>query len=55
MAGQMGNSRVTVQNLEVVEIRPEENLVLLRGAVPGPKNGFIMIRKGVKAKGKKQA
>jgi len=55
MAGQMGNQRVSVQNLEIVEIRPEENLVLLRGAVPGPKNGLVMICKGVKATAKKQA
>jgi large subunit ribosomal protein L3 len=50
MAGQMGNERVTTQNLKVVEIRPEQNLILLRGAVPGPKNGLVMIRKGIKAK-----
>ncbi len=50
MAGQMGNARVTTQNLKVVEVRPEENLVLVKGAIPGPKNGLVMIRKGVKAK-----
>jgi large subunit ribosomal protein L3 len=50
MAGQMGNERVTTQNLKVVEIRPEQNLILLRGAVPGPKNGLVMIRKGIKVK-----
>ena len=49
MAGQMGNERVTTQNLIVVEVRPEKNLILVRGAVPGPKNGLIMIRKGIKA------
>lgn len=49
MAGQMGNERVTTQNLQVVEVRPEQNLVLLKGAVPGPKNGLVTIRKGVKA------
>jgi large subunit ribosomal protein L3 len=50
MAGQMGNARVTTQNLQVVEVRPEQNLVLVKGAIPGPKNGLVMIRKGIKAK-----
>lgn len=49
MAGQMGNVRVTTQNLIVVDVRPEQNLILVRGAVPGPKNGLVMIRKGIKA------
>ncbi len=52
MAGQMGNARVTTQNLEIVEVRPEQNLLLIRGAVPGPKNGLVEIRKGIKAKSK---
>jgi large subunit ribosomal protein L3 len=52
MAGQMGNARVTVQNLQVVEIRPEQNLLLVRGAIPGAKNSVVMIRKGVKVKQK---
>lgn len=50
MAGQMGNARVTAQNLKVVEVRPEQNLILVKGAIPGPKNGLVMLRKGVKAK-----
>jgi large subunit ribosomal protein L3 len=50
MAGQMGNEQVTTQNLKVIEVRPEQNLILLRGAVPGPKNGLVVIRKGIKAK-----
>ncbi len=45
MAGQMGNARVTTQNLEVVKIYPEHNVMLVRGAVPGPKNGFLEIHK----------
>jgi large subunit ribosomal protein L3 len=49
MPGQMGNKRVTTQNLIVVDVRPELNLILVRGAVPGPKNGLVEIRKGVKA------
>nr|BCX00634.1 MAG: 50S ribosomal protein L3 [Bacteroidota bacterium] len=46
MAGRMGGDRVTVRNLEVVRIFPEHNLLLVKGAVPGPKNGFVEIRKG---------
>jgi len=49
MAGQMGNERVTVQNLRVVEVRPEQNIILLKGAVPGPKNSVVMVRSGIKA------
>jgi large subunit ribosomal protein L3 len=52
MAGQMGNKRVTVQSLQVVEVRPEENLILVKGAVPGAKNALVIIRKGIKAKKK---
>ncbi len=50
MAGQMGNKQVTTQNLQIVEIRPEQNLLLIKGAIPGPKNSVVAIRKGVKAK-----
>ncbi len=42
--GQMGNARVTQRGLEVVDVRPDENLVLLRGSVPGPKGSFVEIR-----------
>ncbi|MFK5927607.1 MAG: 50S ribosomal protein L3 [Desulfuromusa sp.] len=49
MPGQMGNVRVTTQNLIVVDVRPEQNLIFVRGAVPGAKNGLIEIRKGIKA------
>ena len=48
MAGQMGNARVTVLNLEVVRADPERNLLLLRGAVPGPSGGLVMVRSAVK-------
>jgi large subunit ribosomal protein L3 len=48
MAGQMGNERVTVLNLEVVHTDPERNLLLLRGAVPGPPGGLVMVRSSVK-------
>ncbi len=49
MAGQMGNQRLTVLNLEVVRADPERNLLLLRGAVPGPTGGLVMVRSAVKA------
>lgn len=45
MAGQMGNARVTVKNLDVTRIIPEHNLLLVRGAVPGPVNGVVELFK----------
>ncbi|MBM4433199.1 MAG: 50S ribosomal protein L3 [Chloroflexi bacterium] len=45
MAGHMGNRRVTAQNLEVVKTDPVRNLLLVKGAVPGAKNGLLMINK----------
>ena len=45
MAGHLGAERVTVQNLEVVRVDAEKNVLLVRGAVPGPRNGIVMIRK----------
>ena len=45
LPGQMGNARVTVKNLEVVDVRPDENLLLIRGAVPGPRQSLVLIRK----------
>jgi large subunit ribosomal protein L3 len=49
MAGRMGGKRVTVQNLEVVEVLPEKNLILVKGSVPGARTGLIEIRRAVKA------
>ena len=48
MAGQMGNERVTVLNLEVVSVDAERNLLMVRGAVPGPPGGLVMVRSSVK-------
>jgi len=48
MAGQMGNSRVTTLNLEVVEGDAERNLILVKGAVPGPNGGLVYLRDAVK-------
>lgn len=45
MAGRMGADRVTVRNLEVYQADPERNLLLVKGAVPGSKNGLLLIRK----------
>ena len=45
MAGQMGNKRVTVQNLEVIKIMPEHNLLLVKGSVPGSKGSILLIEK----------
>jgi large subunit ribosomal protein L3 len=45
MAGQMGNERVTVQNLEVIKVMPEHNLLLVKGSVPGSKGSILLIEK----------
>lgn len=49
MAGRMGNEKVTVQNLELVRVDPERNLLLIKGAVPGPKGGFVTVQHAVKS------
>jgi len=49
MAGQMGNVNVTVQNLEIVSADAEKNLILIKGAVPGPKGSILVIKDSVKA------
>ncbi|NJM05151.1 50S ribosomal protein L3 [Candidatus Gracilibacteria bacterium] len=48
MAGRMGGKRVTVQNLEVVDVVADKNLLLVRGSVPGARNGLIYVRRAVK-------
>src|SRR5579862_3714037 len=48
--GHLGNARVTSKNLRVVKIDADENLLLVRGAVPGPRGAYILIRKAKKAK-----
>ena len=48
LPGQMGHERVTVQRLTVVRVDKERNLLLIKGAVPGPKKGFVIIRETVK-------
>ena len=49
MAGQWGHERVTVQNLEVVRVDGERNLLFVKGALPGPNGGLLVIRDSVKA------
>jgi large subunit ribosomal protein L3 len=45
MGGQMGNKRVTVQNLQVIKVIPEHNLLMLKGSVPGSKGSIVLIEK----------
>ena len=54
MAGQHGNKRITVLNLKVAKVLDEEGLLLIKGAVPGPRNGILTVRSAVKAKAKKK-
>ena len=49
MPGQMGNKKVTVQNLEIVRVDAENNLLLVKGAVPGPKKAMVTIKETVKS------
>jgi large subunit ribosomal protein L3 len=51
MPGRMGGDQVTMLNLEVVSVDAERNLLLLRGAVPGPKGAVVLVRKAVKVNG----
>lgn len=48
MPGQMGNERVTVQNLKIAKVMAEDGVILVRGPVPGPRNGYVVIRHAVK-------
>jgi large subunit ribosomal protein L3 len=48
MPGHMGTERVTVQNLEVLKVDKENNLLVIKGSVPGHKNGYLMLRESVK-------
>ena len=49
MPGQMGHKKITIQNLEVVRVDAENNLLLVKGSVPGPKKCLVTIREAVKA------
>ncbi len=50
MAGHLGNERISVQNLEVIEVRPEFNLLLVKGGVPGSNRGILIVQMAVKGK-----
>ena len=50
MAGRMGGERYTVQNLTVQAVDIENNLILVRGAIPGPKGALVLVRTAAKAK-----
>lgn len=52
MPGHMGNERVTVHNLRVVKVDPERNLLAVKGAVPGPKNGLVTVSAARKTRGR---
>ena len=54
-AGQMGNVQVTIENLQVVKVDAELNMIVIKGAIPGPKGGLVYLRNTVKAHKVKQA
>jgi large subunit ribosomal protein L3 len=45
MAGQMGNKRVKETNLQVMKVFPEKNIIVVKGAIPGAKNSFVIVEK----------
>ncbi len=53
LPGHMGNETVTIQNLEIVAVDVEENIILIKGNIPGPKNSFVVIKSSVKHPGMK--
>jgi large subunit ribosomal protein L3 len=52
MGGHMGNRTVTVQSLLVVDVRKDENILLVKGAIPGSKGSLVVLKKGIKQSGK---
>jgi|tagenome__1003787_1003787.scaffolds.fasta_scaffold19497636_1 large subunit ribosomal protein L3 len=54
MAGHWGDERISVQNLQIVEVRAEENLLLIKGSVPGAQRGVVVIRRAAKTRKKAQ-
>jgi large subunit ribosomal protein L3 len=53
MPGHMGDERVTVQNLRVIQVRGEEGVIVVSGAIPGPKGSFVVVRPSKKKTAKK--
>ncbi len=50
MPGHFGDEQVTVQNLQVVAVKPEDNLILIKGGIPGPKGSVVVVKKAMKKK-----
>lgn len=48
MPGRKGNERVTIQSLKIVDVRPDDNIILIKGSIPGPSSGLVMLRKATK-------
>ena len=55
MGGQYGNTRITVQNLQIMRVDPEKNLLYVSGAIPGPNTGLVSVRTSKKQKKKQPA
>jgi large subunit ribosomal protein L3 len=55
MAGHLGNERVTTLNLRVIKVDPERNLMLIRGAVPGPRGGLVMVRSAIRLRKQRES
>jgi large subunit ribosomal protein L3 len=47
MPGQMGQNQVTIQNLKIIRVLPEKNLLLVKGAIPGPNKGYVIVKKAL--------
>jgi large subunit ribosomal protein L3 len=45
MGGHMGDAQVTVRNLEIIEVDEEDNVLVVKGAVPGPNGGYVVVRR----------
>ncbi|MEW5758044.1 MAG: 50S ribosomal protein L3 [Candidatus Omnitrophota bacterium] len=48
MPGHMGNKQITVQNLEIIKVLPEKNIICVKGAIPGPKNHYVIVKRAKK-------
>ena len=55
MPGRMGNKNVTIQNLQVIGVKAEDNILLVRGGIPGAEGGLVVVRKAIKSFGGKKA
>jgi large subunit ribosomal protein L3 len=55
MPGHLGHERVTTLNLKVIKVDPDRNIMLIRGAVPGPRGGLVMVRSAIRLRKRKEA